>query len=104
MEHECEFILRISEGKIKEDIINDELLGKGIIRGLEIIGEATKKLPLEVKENYPQVDWHAMAGMRDILIHNYFGIDYDVTWSTITNDIPELHHEIQRIIRLEKMK
>ena len=102
IEHECGFILRISEGKTKDDIISDELLGKGIIRGLEIIGEATKRLPKELKSKYPQVYWEEMAGMRDVLIHHYFGIDYDVTWTTVTKDIPELNHEIQRIIRIEE--
>jgi uncharacterized protein with HEPN domain len=82
-------------------MLNDELLSKGIVRGLEIIGEATKKLDSEIYQSYPQIPWQEMAGMRDVLIHNYFGIDYDVVWHTITNDIPELHHEIQRILKIE---
>ena len=104
IEHECVFILEIIKGKTRENIIIDELLSKGIVRGLEIIGEATKRLPEEFKSKYPQVDWGAMAGMRDVLIHHYFGIDYDVVWTTITKDIPELHHELQRIFRIEEGK
>ncbi len=101
IEHECAFVLKVIAGKTKDDILEDELLGKGIVRGLEIIGEATKKLDFEIYSNYPQIPWQEIAGMRDVLIHNYFGIDYDVVWHTITNDIPELYHEIQRIIKIE---
>ena len=104
IEHECAFVLRISKGKTVRDIMDDELLGKGIVRGLEIIGEATKKLSDDLRIAYPQIHWEEMAGMRDVLIHDYFGIDYDVVWNTVMKDIPELHHEIQRIILMEISK
>ena len=104
IEHECAFVLKISTNKTHRDIVDDELLSKGIVRSLEIIGEATKKLPDDLRISYPQIPWEEMAGMRDVLIHDYFGIDYDVVWDTITNDIPDLHHEIQRIIMMESNK
>jgi uncharacterized protein with HEPN domain len=104
IEHECDFILEVSNGKTQDEIIANELLGKGIIRGLEIIGEATKKIPAELKDKYPHVLWAEMAGMRDVLIHHYFGIDYDIVWNTITKDIPDLRHEIHRIIMKEEGK
>jgi uncharacterized protein with HEPN domain len=74
---------------------------RAVARSLEIIGEAVKKLPMELRNRYPQVDWGDMAGMRDVLIHNYFGIDYDVVWSVLQKEIPELHGELERIIRME---
>lgn len=102
IEHECAFILRVSTGKTKEDIVDDELLGKAIVRSLEIIGEAVKRLPEDLKRQYQDIDWKPIAGMRDVLIHHYFGIDYDVIWTTITVDIPALHKEIRKIIEAER--
>lgn len=96
---ECEYILRIKEGKTRERLLEDETISKAIIRSLEIIGEATKKLPAEFKIKYAHVNWTNMAGMRDVLIHHYFGVDYDVVWSTITHDIPELHFQRIEIIK-----
>jgi uncharacterized protein with HEPN domain len=101
IEHECAFVLTVIKGKTKDNMLEDELLSKGIVRGLEIIGEATKKIDDDIRISYPHIPWQEMAGMRDVLIHNYFGIDYDVVWNTITKDIPDLHNEIQRIIQLE---
>ncbi|MEW6468928.1 MAG: DUF86 domain-containing protein [Bacteroidota bacterium] len=101
IEHECEFILKLSKDKTLQDIINDELLSKGIVRSLEIIGEATKKLPPDFRSAHPLVRWEDMAGMRDILIHNYFGIDYEVVWNTITKDIPELREQLKSVIAAE---
>jgi uncharacterized protein with HEPN domain len=60
-----------------------------------------KKLPLELRTKYAQVEWANIAGMRDVLIHHYFGIDYDIVWGVLQKEIPELHHELQRIIALE---
>ncbi len=99
--HECDYILRMKVGKSREQLLDDETLSKAIIRSLEIIGEATKKLPLEFKSKYPQISWTDMAGMRDVLIHDYFGVDYDVVWNTILSDIPELRYQLQEIISEE---
>lgn len=98
IEHECEFIISVSKDKSRHDISNDELLAKAIVRSLEIIGEASKKIPEDFRSMYPLVRWNDMAGMRDVLIHNYFGIDYDVVWNTISTDIPELHGQLKHII------
>jgi len=99
--HECTYILNVKEEKSRAEVLDNETLSKAIVRSLEIIGEATKKIPLEIKHKYPQVSWAEMAGMRDILIHNYFGVDYDVVWNTICNDIPELHFQLRNIIETE---
>ncbi len=98
---ECDFILQYTKDKSEETIISDETLNRALIRSLEIIGEAVKNLDEGLKLQYPQIDWKEIAGMRDKLIHGYFGIDYDIVYSTIRNDIPELHHELKRIIELE---
>jgi uncharacterized protein with HEPN domain len=69
-----------------------------VIRALEIIGEASKKIPNEIKENYPWIPWRFMAGMRDKLIHDYFGVDTQVVWNTATEDIVALEEKIKNLI------
>jgi uncharacterized protein with HEPN domain len=67
-------------------------------RALEIIGEATKNVPASVKSRYPQIPWKKMAGMRDKVIHEYFGVDLKRVWNTITKDLPELKPLFEKII------
>jgi uncharacterized protein with HEPN domain len=69
-----------------------------VIRALEIIGEASKKIPGEVTENYPDIPWRFMAGMRDKLIHDYFGVDTEVVWNTATQDILVLEDGVTSLI------
>lgn len=68
-----------------------------VIRNLEIIGEATKKISKELKSQYPDIPWKEMSGMRDKLIHDYFGVDVDVVWKTVNDDIPFLKSLIETI-------
>jgi uncharacterized protein with HEPN domain len=71
------------------------------VHSLEIIGEATKNVSMELRQQYSHVDWRAMVGMRDRLIHGYFGIDYDIVWDVVVNKVPALQQEIQQIIQNE---
>ena len=98
---ETNFVLKYASEKSKEQILNDEVLIKAIVRSVEIIGEATKKVPPEVTSKYPEVPWKFMAGTRDFLIHHYFGIDYDVMWNIISEQLPELKFQIENIIIVE---
>lgn len=68
-----------------------------VIRNLEIIGEATKKISKELKSQSPDIPWKEMSGMRDKLIHDYFGVDVDVVWKTVNDDIPFLKSLIETI-------
>ena len=79
-------------------------LQDSIIRRLEIIGEAIKSLPKTLTGKYTDVPWREIAGLRDVLIHQYFGIDLELTWEVIEKDIPELEIKIKKIIEdLEKL-
>ncbi|MFP4461229.1 MAG: DUF86 domain-containing protein [Thermotogota bacterium] len=68
----------------------DGMLQDAVIRNLEIIGEAVKKLPDSIKKNYKEIEWRKIAGIRDILIHEYFGVDAEIVWDVVKNKLPEL--------------
>ena len=73
-----------------EDFLNDRKTQFAVVRALEIIGEAAKAIPEDFKKEHPEVPWREMAGMRDKLIHAYFGVDLRVVWKTLKEDVPFL--------------
>ena len=81
-----------------ELFLNDDKTTSAVIRKLEIIGEAIKHLPEKLKNQYPYIEWRDIAGMRDRLIHVYFGVDYKLVWETITVNLLDLHIEISKIL------
>lgn len=84
-----ESIERFVEGMEFESFQSDDKTTSAVIRKFEIIGEAARNIPDEIKRQHPQVPWKEMAGMRDRLIHAYFGVDDNLVWTTIKNRIPE---------------
>jgi len=70
-----------------------------VLRALEIIGEAAKQVSKDLRTENPQVPWKVVAGMRDKLIHDYFGVDIDIVWDTATEDLPKLEHAISKILK-----
>lgn len=96
---ECGFILNYTKD-LSFDAFSDNLvLRKAVERSPEIIGEACKKISSEFKADYPEVAWKEIAATRNIIIHNYAGVDYSMVWEIITNDIPELDFQIKNILR-----
>jgi len=69
-----------------------------VVRNLEIVGEAVKQVPENVRIMHPNIDWKKIAGLRDILIHSYFGVDIEIIWSIIQNNLPELKEQIDNIL------
>lgn len=78
---------------------NNDMVSSAVIRKFEVIGEATKNISEEITQKYPGVPWKRMAGMRDRLIHFYFGIKYDLVWRAIKEDIPHIKPLIQDILK-----
>ena len=95
---ETNYLITTSQGLNKKDFINDQTLKRAWVRSLEIIGEAVKQLPPNFRTDYPEIEWRKIAGMRDKLIHNYFGVDYDIVWDAVINEIPHLEQKIMQIL------
>ena len=95
---ETSFVLNSTTGKSKEEVINDPILSWALVRSLEIIGEASNKVDPDFKSLCPQVEWRKMSGTRNRLIHDYFGIDYDIVWDIVISKLPDLKNDISAII------
>ena len=80
-----------------ETFSKDDKTQFAVIRALEIIGEASKKIPDKIKTSYSDIPWREIAGMRDKLIHDYFGVDIDVVWKTALEDIPSVSNLLKQI-------
>ena len=87
------------EGVKREDLVKDRKTIYAVVRALEIIGEAVKRIPDGVRDRYPQIPWKDMAGMRDKLIHEYFGVDIKRVWKTVKEDILNLKPLFEKILK-----
>lgn len=98
---ETQYLMSQAKGLTKDQFMRDQTLKRAFVRSLEIIGEAVKQIPDDLRQKYGHLDWRAMAGMRDRLIHAYFGVDYDIVWDVVIDKVPALYEEIKQIIRAE---
>ena len=97
-----ELIEKSMEGCEKSKFLKDRDLQDATVRRLEIIGEATKNIPRNFRENYKMIEWKKIAGLRDIIIHAYFKVDLDIVWNIVKKNLPDLKKQIKEILEKEK--
>jgi uncharacterized protein with HEPN domain len=83
----------VPEGK--DQFMYSKMIRDAVIRNLEIIGEATKNISNEFRSKHPEMPWRAMAGMRDVLIHNYMGVDLNIVWNTVERELPKIERSLR---------
>lgn len=82
-----------------QELKKNGLIIDGVVRNLEIIGEAAKNIPARIKEKYSEIEWKKIAGLRDILAHEYFGVDLEVLWDIVKNKLPVLKSKVGHILK-----
>ena len=94
-------VSRYTDGMSFEDFLADERTMDAVVRNLEIIGEAAKNVPLEVRSRYPDIEWRKIAGLRDILSHIYFKVSEAILWDVVQNGVPLLAEKVKQILENE---
>lgn len=97
-------VLEFTQGMTWDQFVQDRKTVYAVVRAFEIIGEAAKKVPAGVRKRHQTVPWKQMAGMRNKLIHEYFGVNYQVLWKTVHSDIPPLQRQIDQVLEEESKK
>lgn len=98
---EVNYIIQETKDLRYENLIANETLKRAFVRSLEIIGEATKNLSKDFRDRYSDINWKELAGLRDKLIHYYFGVDWGIVWDIMKNEIPQIENKLKAILERE---
>ena len=99
---ELKYLSETAQGTDKNSFLHDGTLQRSFVRSIEIIGEATKQIPDSLRQQHPEIEWRDMAGMRDRLIHSYFGVDYEIVWDVASNKAAQLIPRFVEILAAER--
>jgi uncharacterized protein with HEPN domain len=102
IEKSCAKIVLYTEGLTRDQVLTDELRLDGILFNLQVIGEAVKRLPVDLRDRHSDVAWREIAGLRDFVAHAYFALDLEILWDAIQQGIPTLKNQIEKILASEK--
>lgn len=102
IEESCEKVLRFTKGMTYKEFVHDELHFDAVLRNLEVIGEAVKNISDETRQKYPQIKWRKIAGFRDIVAHEYFGVNEETVWDIVENQIPILLKIVKTMLGEQK--
>jgi uncharacterized protein with HEPN domain len=95
---EAEFLIRESRAVTADEFLTNPMLQRAFVRSLEVIGEAAKKVPADFRADHPMIEWRKIAGMRDRLVHDYLGVDYELVWDVVKNRVPQLRQHLTSIL------
>jgi uncharacterized protein with HEPN domain len=99
IQESCEKVLRFTEGMTYKDFVHDELHFDAVLRNLEVIGEAVKNISEETRRISPQIKWRKIAGFRDIVAHEYFGVNEETVWDIVEKEIPVLLETVKSMLK-----
>ncbi|MDT7909870.1 DUF86 domain-containing protein [Thermus sp.] len=97
----CDRIMAYTQGMDREAFGNDPRTVDAVLRNLTVIGEAVKRLPMAFRESHPQIAWRKIAGFRDVVVHDYFGVDIELVWDVVRSQVPHLKAQVEKILRQE---